>query len=142
MKVVKTYSPYTRILFFLTCFIFSLCFSLNSCKSVYEYEVNNFDLNEYQNYLYTYQLPEEFNNIGACGKIESGNDAVSKAKSVFEMVYGKNALGTQGPYNVYHDSTCDAWLVTGTTLFSKGSGAHIIFNGADGGVLAVWNYKF
>ena len=128
-------------LFFCACFIFSLCFSLTSCQFVSEYEVHSFDMNEYQENLEIHRLREEFKDIEVCGKIKSGNDAVSKAKNVFDVVYGKFATGTQGPYDVYYDETRDAWLVTGTMLFSRGGGAPVIFTGEDGSVIAVWNYK-
>ena len=92
-------------LFFCACFIFSLCFSLMSCQFVSEYEVHSFDMNEYQENLEIHRLREEFKDIEVCGKIKSGNDAVSKAKNVFDVVYGKFATGTQGPYDVYYDET-------------------------------------
>ena len=118
-----------------------LTISLASCRPV-QYETKCFSVDNYHDYLENYKLNEEYNDIKACGKIESTNDAVDKAKDVMKAVYGEFALGTKGPYNVYYDSTADVWLVTGSMLFLQNSGAHVILKGEDGAVLAVWNYKF
>ena len=118
-------------------------FATNLCGcGIAKYEVNAFNLDEYQTYLDSYMLNEEYDDIRICGKIESATDAIAKAKNVMERVYGKSTLGTTGPYSVYYDERTDAWLVVGTTLFLQGSGAHVIINGINGEVLAVWNYKF
>lgn len=115
--------------------------TLGGCRIV-EYDVHTFSLADYQDYLGSYMLNEEYDDIRICGKVESAIDAVEKAKTVMERVYGESALGTKGPYSVYYDEHTDTWLVIGTTLFLKGSGACVIIKGDDGEVLAVWNYKF
>ena len=132
-----------KIIRIILCSFLAVLFAtaLSGC-GIDKYDIYDFSLADYQDYLDSYKLDEEWNDISICGKIESATDAVEKARIVMERVYGEATLGTKGPYSVYYDEHTDTWLVIGSTLFVKGSGAHVVLKGDNGEVLAVWNYKF
>ena len=128
-------------IFFFCCLISFIIIVLGGCNIYGTHSPQDFSLNNYFYYLENFRLGADFKDIEICGKIESANDAVEKAKFVMEEVYGKSAYCTRGPYSVFYDKTSDTWLVKGSYLFFKAMGAHVIFSGADGRVLAVWAEK-
>lgn len=92
---------------------------------------------------YTVDL-EEFSSDEVVGPIADASDAIEKGISVLIDVYGEDLILGEKPFIVFNDKNTDAWMVCGSLPpipFILGGTAHIIINGSDGKVLAVWHEK-
>ena len=102
----------------------------------YGFRPDQFELDNYRAEI------EQFPSDEVMGKIENIDDAVKKAKVLFEKNYeNEHALFF---YAVYFDKNENAWMVRRSIpkLFSTfGGGADVIFNGDDGKVVAMWGNK-
>jgi len=99
-------------------------------------EPSQFTLLTYERYL------EEFPSDRYMGTIKNSKDAKQKALAVWIEVYGKQ-VKWKWPYKVSYDLENGAWFVMGTLEFwyDFGGVPYIIFQEADGKVLAVWHDK-
>ena len=87
---------------------------------------------------------EEFSSDEVVGPIADASDAREKGIAVLIDVYGEDLILGEKPFIVFYDKNTDAWMVCGSLppiLFILGGTAHIIINGSDGKVLAVWHEK-
>lgn len=100
--------------------------------------IHDFALEDYTRNL------EEFSSDEVVGPIANASDAREKGISVLIDVYGENVIMGEKPFIVFYDKNTDAWMVRGSLPpipFILGGTAHIIINGSDGKVLAVWHDK-
>ena len=100
-------------------------------------KVYEFSLEEQVHHL------EEFPSDEVVGPITNAREAREKGVAVLMDVYGEEKILDEKPYIVFYDETADAWMVAGSLppVFILGGTAHIIINGSDGDVLAVWHEK-
>ena len=92
---------------------------------------------------YTRNL-EEFTSDEVVGPIADASDAREKGIAVLIDVYGEDLILGEKPFIVGYDKNSGAWMVCGSlppVPFMLGGTAHIIINGSDGKVLAVWHEK-
>lgn len=102
----------------------------------YGFRPDRFELDDYRAEI------EQFPSDEVMGIIENIDDAVKKAKALFEQNYeNEHALVF---YAVYFDKNENAWMVRRSIpkLFSSfGGETDVIFNGDDGKVIAMWGNK-
>lgn len=74
------------------------------------------------------------------GPFDDAATARKEAEKVWVIVYGKETLKNEKPYQVYYDSENAVWLVKGTLPDGYvGGTAHILFEKETGKILAVWH---
>ena len=101
-------------------------------------QVDDFVLEDYAYYL------EEFSSKKIVGAITNASDAREKGVAVLTDVYSKDVILGEKPFVVNYDENTDSWLISGSkppVPFMLGGTAHIIINGSDGNVLAIWHEK-
>ena len=98
----------------------------------------DFALENYTRYF------EEFSSDEVVGPITDASDAREKGVSVLVDVYGEDVVRGEKPFLVGYDNNSDTWMVVGSLSpnpLMLGGTAHIVINGSDGAVLAVWHTK-
>lgn len=100
--------------------------------------VGDFDLNDYSLEL------DKFPHDGIVGPINDANAAKEKGIEELKVVFGEEQINNEKPFTTYYDKATNTWLLVGSLPvrpFQFGGVAHIIINGSDGDVLAVWHTK-
>lgn len=98
-------------------------------------KINNFSIEEYQEYI------SKFPSTENVGNIENQKQAKEKAEQLWITKYGNN-IKKKKPYNVSYDKQNKIWLVEGTLPKNALGGVpHILIDGTTGTVLAIWHDK-
>ena len=96
-----------------------------------------------ENYTFFIEHPENaYDEV--LGPIADANDARRKGISVLIDVYGEDVIRSEKPFLVGYDQSSDTWMVIGSLSpipLTLGGVAHIVINGSDGAVVAVWHTK-
>ena len=111
--------------------VYALAFAYNTK------EPGSFVVEDYQKYIDHYEKyfwDKEYYDV-RFGEVTHRKDANRIAKDMWERVYGYDKLFKEA----FYDSEADAWLVHQRFLM-RGE-PHIIIDGKDGRVMAIWNYK-
>ena len=96
-----------------------------------------------ENYTRPIENPD-FTYDEVLGPIDDASDAREKGVSVFIDVYGEDIIRNEKPFLVGYDQNTDTWMVVGSLSpipLTLGGVAHIVINGSDGAVVAVWHTK-
>ena len=94
-------------------------------------DFKHFKLKDYELYI------KENSSEESIGEIPNKDHIFRCAERIWIQKYGEKVLDER-PYLLFRDLIKDVWLVRGTPHKDENETCHIIVNGGDGKVLAVW----
>ena len=97
-------------------------------------DIDTFSVDDYASKI------EHFPGNGAYGKVETPQEAIRVAHTVWNSTYEDVCF--YAPYHVFYDDTNCVWLVSGSRYLVFPVGPYVLISKENGEILAVWNEKF